>query len=47
LHRGLLLAAASGFTCYGYTFAPRDADVLDDWLPPARGVLATLHDDLP
>lgn len=46
-HRGLLLAAASGFTCNGYAFAPRDADVLDAWLPPARGVLATLHDDLP
>lgn len=46
-HRGLLLAAASGFTCDGYVFAPRDADVLDAWFPPARGVLATLHDDLP
>ena len=43
----LILAAASGFTCDGYVFAPRDADVLDAWFPPARGVLATLHDDLP
>ena len=46
-HRGLLLAAASGFTCDGYAFAPRDADVLDAWFPPARGVLATLHDYIP
>ena len=43
----LIRAAASGFTCDGYAFAPRDADVLDAWFPPARGVLATLHDDLP
>ena len=28
-HRGLLLAAASGFTQYGYAFAQQDADELD------------------
>ena len=29
-HRGLLLAAASGFTQYGYAFLQQDADALED-----------------
>lgn len=38
-HRGLLLAAASGFTQYGYAFIQQEADELEDKDVAAAGVL--------